>query len=71
LKNITAPQLIDLIKSSVEFDGTDVHITVDDLIGLNHSVTPLELVSVLTQMPGVTITDPKFGGIIIPKSYFE
>jgi hypothetical protein len=66
--NITAPQLINLIKSSVEFDGADINITMDSLIGLNHTVNPDDLVNTLLELKDVTMSDK---GFTIPKSYFE
>lgn len=66
--NITAPQLIGLIKSSVEFDGSDVNITMNNLIQLNHSVNPEDLINTLLELDNVSMYD---NGFIIPKSYFE
>lgn len=66
--NITAPELLELIKSSVEFDGDDINITMDNLIGLNHGVTPDDLVNTLLELKNVSMHDK---GFIIPKNYFE
>jgi hypothetical protein len=67
---ITPYDIIDWIKSSfISYEkGKDVNLSVNQLISLNHNIHPDELVSKITEIPDVKISDK---GIIIPKAYFK
>jgi hypothetical protein len=67
---VTPYEIIDLVKSANIFEekGKDINVTVNELISLNHNIHPDKLVSVITEIPDVKISDK---GIIIPKTYFE
>jgi hypothetical protein len=70
LNTVTPYEIIDLVKSSNVFDGKgkDINVSVNELISLNHNIHPDELVSVLTEIPDVKISDK---GFIIPRNYFK
>jgi hypothetical protein len=60
--------IIELIKSSGAYEGNDVDITVNELITLDHSIQPDEIIEATAEINEIRISDK---GIIIPKNYFE
>ena len=66
--NITAQQLIDLIKASPKYNGTDVHVSLKELIAITQCEDIKSLIVALMDMKDVQIADK---GLIIPNSYFE
>ena len=65
---ITSTELINLIKFSIYVDGQDVKISINDLMNLDHRITPDVLADTLMELKEVKMSDE---GFIIPNIYFK
>ena len=61
--------IIALIKSEGIYEGEDVNISINELISLDHSIPPHEIITAIADgLEDIQIEDK---GFIIPKKYFK